>query len=272
MAINCGWESFSQEINKVDEDIDLAKACLYYAKAEYVDLNISEYLNILALMAEEIESQLRSQQRYPLKVVKLINKYLFEELGYQGNLDDYYNVKNSFLNDVIDRRMGIPITISVIYLEIAKRINFPMVGIGMPGHFLIRPDFEDSAIFIDPFNKGEILFPQDCQEKLSQLYQEPIKLESRFLAPVSNRQILARMLTNLKFIYLRTQQLSKALGVIDGILMLFPENPNELRDRGLIYYELNSWYQATQDLECYLSVVPNAEDAPMIRLLLEKIR
>jgi regulator of sirC expression with transglutaminase-like and TPR domain len=271
MNINIGWHNFSEEINQVDENIDLARASLYYAQAEYPNLNISEYISILDIMAEEIDTRL-PKQPYPLKVIKTINNYLFEELGYQGNGEDYYNASNSFLNDVIERKRGIPITLSVIYLEIAKRLNFSMVGIGMPGHFLIRPDFEDCGIFIDPFNQGEILFKQDCQEKLSDLYQKPIKLESHFLAPASNRQILARMLTNLKFIYLRSQQLSKALAVIDGILMLFPENPNELRDRGLIYYELNSWYEAAQDLECYLSVLPNAEDAPIIRILLEKIR
>jgi regulator of sirC expression with transglutaminase-like and TPR domain len=271
MDYRLAWQSFYQEINRADEDIDLAKASLYYAQAEYPNLNIQKYLNILDTMAEEIQTKL-PQNRYPLKVINTINQYLFDDLQFQGNDQDYYNPANSFLNEVIERRTGIPISLSVLYLEIAKRINFPMVGIGMPGHFLIRPEFEEAGIFIDVFNQGEILFQQDCAERLQQLYPHPIELEPRFLAAVSSRQILARMLTNLKYIYLNRKQFSKVLATIDGILMLFPDNPNELRDRGLLYYELDQWDKACLDLEYYLAMLPNAEDADMIRLLLAKIR
>ncbi|BAU66320.1 hypothetical protein STA3757_37240 [Stanieria sp. NIES-3757] len=271
MDYQLAWQSFYQEINRADEDINLAKASLYYAQAEYPSLNIEDYLNKLDTIAEEIQARL-PQRRYPLKVINTINNYIFDDLKFKGNQQDYYNPANSFLNEVIDCRTGIPISLSVLYLEIAKRIDFPMVGIGMPGHFLIRPEFEEAGIFIDVFNQGEILFQQDCAERLRQLYPQPIKLEPRFLAAVSSRQILARMLTNLKYIYLNRKQYSKVLAVIDGILMLFPDHPNELRDRGLLYYELDQWDKACLDLEYYLAMLPNAEDADMIRLLLAKIR
>ena len=264
-----GWQNFEKEVNQADEEINLAKAALFYAQAEYPNLELDNYLNRLDVMAAEVQGRL-PEGRYPLKVINTINNYLFADLGYQGNSKTYYDPRNSFLNNVIDRRTGIPITLSVIYLEVAKRINFPMVGIGMPGHFIIRPNFEEVGIFVDVFNQGEILFEQDCAAKLEQVYQKPVKLEPRFLAPVSNRQILARMLTNLKYVYLNNQRLSKCLAVISGILTLFPDNPNELRDRGLIYYQLDRQKQAYQDLECYLAILPNAEDAPMIRNLLEK--
>jgi regulator of sirC expression with transglutaminase-like and TPR domain len=270
MDYQLGWQNFEQEINQADEDIDLAKASLDYAQAEYSNLDVQEYLDTLDIMAAEINSRL-PQSRYPLKVINTINNYLFEDLKFQGNTQDYYDPNNSFLNKVIERKKGIPITLSVLYLEIAKRIDFPMIGVGMPGHFLIRPEFEDVGIFVDPFNQGEILFEQDCAERLQQLYQQPIELEPRFLAAVTSRQILARMLTNLKYIYLNRRQFNKVLATINGILMLFPHHPNELRDRGLLYYELDQWNQACLDLESYLTILPNAEDADIIRLLLAKI-
>lgn len=265
------WQQkFDQEINLPDEQIDLAKAALYFAGEEYPNLDPEEYLNVLDTMAQAVRERL-PETAYPLKVINTINHYLFGDLGFTGNTDEYYDPRNSFLNEAIDRRTGIPITLSVIYLEIASRIDFPMVGIGMPGHFLIRPDFEAAGIFVDAFNRGEILFEQDCEERLHRTYQQPVKLQPSFLAAVSNRQILARMLTNLKGIYLNRQQPEKALTVVEMILSLFPHNPRERRDRGLVYYELNQWQKASQDLEFYLSIFPNAEDANIIRQLLEKI-
>lgn len=265
-----GWDNFCQEVEQPDRKIDLTKAALFYAQAEYADLNVENYLSILDEIATDIEQQL-SSELYPLKVIQKINNHLFENLKFQGNTENYYDARNSYLNQVIDRRVGIPITLSAIYLAIAQRINFPMVGIGMPGHFLIRPEFEDVGIFVDAFNQGEILFEQDCQTKLNQLYQQPVKLESGFLMPVSNRQILSRMLTNLKCIYLNNRDFEKALASIGGILSLFPENAPELRDRGLLYYQLNRWQEAIPDLESYLTILPNANDASLIEAVLNKI-
>lgn len=270
MINQVGWHNFAREVKDKEKTIDLSKASLYYAQAEYPDLEVSKYLDYLDKIAENIKANINSSF-YPLQVIKAINNHLFDKLNFQGNKQDYYNPDNSYLNKVIDTGMGIPITLSVIYLEIAKRINFPMVGIGMPGHFIIRPDFEDAGIFVDVFNRGEILFEQDCEEKLSQLYQKPVKLEPRFLAPVTNHQILARMLNNLKQIYLHQRQFNKVLSIVEGILIIFPHNPYEIRDRGLLYYEMARWQEATQDLKFYLKTIPDAEDSPMIKMLLNKI-
>ncbi|MCU0532745.1 MAG: tetratricopeptide repeat protein [Hydrococcus sp. Prado102] len=271
MKFSIERQNFHREINRVDSQIDLAKASLFLAQEEYPELDPQEYINILDRMAEEVQKRL-TRSPYPLTTIKTINQYLFEELGFLGNTDDYYDPRNSFLNDVIDRKTGIPITLSVVYLEIAKRISFPMVGIGMPGHFLIRPNFEGSGIFVDVFNRGEILFEQDCEERLRQVYQQPVKLEAHFLAPVSNKQILARMLANLKFIYLNRQELLKAIAVVERILLLVPDNHRELRDKGLLYYQLGEWQQASMDLNLYLTRFPDAEDVTTIRNLLEKIK
>jgi Uncharacterized conserved protein len=160
---------FYREINQPDSSIDLAKAALYMALEEYPNFEPEEYLNILDAMADELRDRLPAQN-YPLRVIQTINRYLYEDLEFAGNDADYYDPRNSFLNQVIDRRTGIPISLSLVYLEVAKRIDFPMVGIGMPGHFLIKPDFEMLAFLLMRFNSGDILFPEDCQGRLSQIY------------------------------------------------------------------------------------------------------
>lgn len=266
MEVSAARQLFYQEIQQPDEKIDLAKAALYIAQEEYPDLDVEQCLKAFDLMAEEVREKL-PPERYPLKIIKTINQYLFDRLGFRGNIDNYYDPRNSFLNQVIARRTGIPITLSLVYLEVARRIDFPMVGIGMPGHFIIRPDFADAGIFVDAFNRGEILFAEDWQPRLSQLYGRPVELRPEFFAPVTSRQFLARMLMNLKMIYLQQMEAEKCLGVIDRILMLFPDTPDQLRDRGLLYYQSERWSEALQDLEAYLAITPDAADAPIIRQL-----
>lgn len=267
MNFSSARQYFDQEIQQPDERIDLAKAALYIAQEEYPNIDAEEYLNAFDTMALEVEERLPSQ-RYPLRVIQSINQYLYDDLGFAGNVEDYYDPRNSYLNDVIERRLGIPITLALVYLEVARRIDFPMVGVGMPGHFLIRPDIPDTEIFIDTFNGGEIMFPQDCQERLTQFYQQPVQLQPEFLATVSKRQILARMLANLKYIYLNQQELEKALAAVERILLLFPGAAIEVRDRGLLCYELGLSDQAANDLETYLAKAPHAQDAAAIRQIL----
>lgn len=263
-------QRFYREINQPDERIDLAKAALYIAQEEFPTLDPEEYLNALDEMASEVLERL-DEERYPLRVINQLNQYLFDDLGFAGNTSNYYDPNNSFLNRVIDRRTGIPIALSVVYLEIAKRIDFPMVGIGMPGHFLIRPDFQEAGIYVDVFNRGEILFAEDCEAKLAEVYGEQVKLRPQFLSPVNSRQILARMLTNLKVIYMNAGEIFKAVSAIERILLLFPEAPNERRDRGILYYQLERWTEARQDLENYLKNQPQARDAVIIRQLLSRM-
>lgn len=263
--------NFYNEIDRPDSQINIAKAALYIAQEEYPNLEIETYLHTLDRMAKEAETLLPNE-RYPLRVIQSLNQYFYEQLGFVGNTNDYYDPRNSYLNDVIDRRTGIPITLSLLYLEVARRIDFPMVGINLPGHFLIRPEFKDTGIFVDAFNQGEILFEQDCEERLAQLYRRPMQLQPLFIQPVTSRQFLARMLSNLKLIYLNRKDLSKTLTIIEYILLLFPDAVMELRDRGLLYYQLGYSSQAAQDLETYLAMLPNAEDAQKIGRLLEQLR
>jgi regulator of sirC expression with transglutaminase-like and TPR domain len=261
---------FYREVNQPDGSIDLAKAALYMALEEYPNLEPEDYLNALDTMADEVRDRLPAQN-YPLRIIQTINRYLYDDLEFAGNDAEYYDPRNSFLNQVIDRRTGIPITLSLVYLEVAKRIDFPMVGIGMPGHFLIMPDFEDAGIFVDAFNGGEILFPEDCQARLSRIYGQPMKLLPAFIAPVSNKQLLGRMLGNLKAIYLQQRDAIRVLATIERILLLFPDALGELRDRGILYYQLGRVAEARNDLAIYLRNTPNAEDAVRIRQLLDRL-
>ncbi|MFM2303860.1 MAG: hypothetical protein RLZZ135_1270 [Cyanobacteriota bacterium] len=208
---------FFAEIDRPDAQIDLAKAALHIAQLEYPDLDIDRYLTELDRMAQAVARKLPEMQ-YPLKVIHSINQYLYEDLNFHGNELDYYNPRNSFLNDVIDLRTGIPITLSLVYLEVAKRINFPMIGIGMPGHFIIRPNFKDAGIFVDAFDRGEILFVEDCRQKLIDLHQQDIPfLSPEMLQPITNRQFLFRMLNNLQLIYLNQPDFNRALVIKDWI-------------------------------------------------------
>jgi regulator of sirC expression with transglutaminase-like and TPR domain len=262
---------FSQEIQQPDKYIDLAKAALFIAQEEYPHLEPEEYLNGLDTIALELQERLPSD-RYPMKVIQAINQYLYEDLGFTGNAENYYDPRNSFLNDVIDRRTGIPITLAVVYLEIARRIDFPMVGIGMPGHFLIRPDVAEMEIFVDAFHGGEIMFPQDCEDRLSQVYQQPVTLQPEYLPVLSKTQILARMLSNLKYIYLNQQDLERALAAVERILLLTPDIVVEIRDRGLLSYQLGRFHQAENDLQRYLQETPKARDIKVIQQLLNQLR
>jgi regulator of sirC expression with transglutaminase-like and TPR domain len=208
--MNNPLDRFLAEINKIDREIDVPTAALYIAQVEYPDLEIERYQQALTDMAVAVAQRLPAIQ-YPLKTIQNVNRYLYDELGFHGNELDYYNPCNSLLNDVIDRRTGIPITLAVIYLEIAKQIGFPMVGIGMPGHFLIRPNFEGAGIFVDVFNRGEILFVEDCRQKLMQIYQQDIPfVPPEILQPVTNRQILLRILNNLQATYLNRPDFDRA--------------------------------------------------------------
>jgi regulator of sirC expression with transglutaminase-like and TPR domain len=267
MQLSLARQLFIREVRQPDEYVDLERAALYIALETYPDLDIEESIAALDTMADDVRDRLPAED-YPLRTIKVINQYLYDGLGFRGNQADYYDPRNSFLNDVLDRRMGIPITLALVYMGIAQRINFPMVGIGLPGHFLIRPVQDEMEVFVDAFDRGEILFPQDCETRLAQMFDGQLAMRSQFLEPVTHRQFLARMLTNLKAVYTSMGDVEAALSMIERILILFPEAPIELRDRGFILFKLNRWVEAQQDLQSYLAIVPQADDRDIIREIL----
>jgi regulator of sirC expression with transglutaminase-like and TPR domain len=251
-------------VSRNDEDINLAEAALLYAKEEYPDLDIETYFTKINLIAEEINKNL-SRGDDPNYLITEINRYLFSVAGFRGNRDDYYDPKNSFLNDVLDRKKGIPITLSVLYMEIANRLGLNLEGVGFPGHFIVRYSGTEGEILIDPFNEGRTLSQEDCQDILDRAYNGGVKFQGYMLQLSTKKQILVRMLNNLKNIYWSSKNYLKALSIVEFILLITPDSVTEIRDRGMIYYQLECFSQALLDLEKYLKIYPEAPDEKIIR-------
>ncbi len=251
--------------------VDLGRAALVLARIEYPDLDVDSYLKKLDQFANEAPSPPESCYD-PERVIDALHRYFFDDLGFNGNEDDYYDPRNSFLNDVIDRRTGIPITLSVIYLEVTRRLGLPFYGVGLPGHFLLKYDDGRRATYIDAFHRGRILDRGECQALAASLRGEEALPSESDLRAVDSRQILIRMLNNLRNIYLNSRQYRKGLPVLDAIVALAPGAADELKHRAWLHYELGQWKQARQDLETYLSVRPDAQDAADARKWIERIR
>src|SRR5688572_26636305 len=238
--------TFQELVTLPDPAIPLAEAALLMACEEYPQLELSPYLDKLDQMADMAQEGFRAGDT-PIQTVEKINTLLFETLGFRGNTEDYYDPRNSFFNDVLDRRVGIPITLSTVYLEVARRLKFPIVGVGMPGHFIVKFADREEEFFLDPFNRGEILTREDCQRMLRDRYGDSLEFHDRLLGRVTNRQILSRILNNLKLIYLKAQAFDKGLAIVDMMLMANPEDFEQFRDRGLLRLQLRQFEPATKD-------------------------
>jgi len=174
---------------------------------------------------------------------------------------------------VLERKLGIPITLAVVYMEVAHRVGFPLVGVGMPGHFLLKHyDVEGREILIDPFNRGSILTAKDCQRALDEIYGGQMPLQPEFLMAVSRRQVLVRMLNNLKSIYLSVRNFRKALPIVDLILAIYPRSPEDVKQRALLRWSLGQTRGALADLDDYLKMSPDASDADEIRQTAASLR
>jgi len=255
-----------------DERIDLVRAALTIAQTEYPDLDVDAYCGRIESLAQRVKRQVPSLGD-PSDSIAALNHVLFEEEGFRGNAEDYYDPRNSFLNEVPDRKLAIPITLAVVYMEVARRVGFPLVGVGMPGHFLLKHyDVEGREILIDPFNRGSVLTAIDCQSRLDQIYGGQMPLQPEFLMAVSRRQVLVRMLNNLRSIYLSSRNFRKALPVVDLILAVYPRSPEDVKQRAMLRWSLGQSRGALADLEDYLKMSPDASDADEIRQTAASLR
>ncbi len=267
-------QGFAQLVNPAhdDEAIDLGGAALALARIEYPDLDVPAYQQRLQALAAKVKRGLRVNPG-ARETIATVNRVLFEEEGLRGNRDDYYDPRNSFLNDVLDRKLGIPITLSVVYMEVARRVGFPLAGTGMPGHFLLKHyDVLSGEIIIDAFHRGLVLTPGDCDIRLREIYGGELEFKPEFLLPVTRREILARMLNNLRQIYFGQRNFRKGLMVLDLLLAIPPRSPEMLRERALVRLNLDQYVGAAQDLANYLKLCPDAEDADDVRETLEMVR
>jgi regulator of sirC expression with transglutaminase-like and TPR domain len=254
-----------------DERIDLIRGALVIARTEYPRLDIEEYASRVERMARQVAAM--ASDLDPKRTLAALNSVVFEQANLRGNREDYYDPRNSFLNDVLDRGLGIPITLAIIYMEVGKRVGFHLSGVGMPGHFLLKHYRENGQeILIDCFNRGDVLSRQDCQSRLDEIYSGEMKMRPEFLHPISRRQILTRMLNNLKTVYLSTRNFRKALPIADLILVIYPRSAEDLKQRALLRYSMGLHALAAEDLEQYRKISPESSDAEEIRQMSLSIR
>jgi regulator of sirC expression with transglutaminase-like and TPR domain len=254
-----------------DERIDLVRASLVMARTQYPNLDTEAYARRVEELARRVATL--TPDLHPQRTLGALNNVLFEEVKLRGNREDYYDPRNSFLNDVLDRGLGIPITLAIVYMEVARRVGFPLAGVGMPGHFLLKHrSAEGHETLIDCFNRGDILSRNDCQSRLDEIYSGEMKLRPEFLHPISRRQILTRMLNNLKTVYLSTRNFRKALAIADLILVIYPRSSEDVKQRALLRYSMNLHRLAAEDLDEYLKMSPDASDADEVRQMSLSIR
>ncbi len=261
------WEQFVSVAQLPDEEIDLARAALLVSATEEPDIEIDQQLGLLDSLAAAASRRL-GKGGSPLYCANTLSEYLFEEVGFRGNEEDYYDPRNSFLDEVLRRRLGIPITLSLVYIEVGKRLGLPMVGVGMPGHFLIRHR-DETGLVLDAFEKGIVLSEEECIQRFRQVAPPRVPWNSSHLDPISNREFIARMLRNLKGIFWDRKDFHRALPMVDRLVVLEPDVIQERRDRGLVHYQLQNYPEALEDLEFYVDYGRSASDGGVHRLVRE---
>jgi regulator of sirC expression with transglutaminase-like and TPR domain len=248
-----------------DERIDLLRAALTFARVEYPQLDPAPYIRRIEALSHRVTANIE----YPgdaVQSIAALNHVLFDEEMFRGNTADYYNPRNSFINDVLDRKLGIPITLALLYMEVARRAGFQLFGVGMPGHFMLKHyDVDGRSFFIDAFERGSVLSEDDCKRKIELIHSGQITLRPEFLFIVTRRQMLTRMLNNLRTIYLSRRDFRRALQVVDLILVIYPRSPEDVKQRAALRYNLNDYKGALNDFEEYVRMAPDASDAEEIR-------
>jgi regulator of sirC expression with transglutaminase-like and TPR domain len=264
------YRAFAALLAGDDEAIDLVQAALLIASTQYPDLDMAYYTAQLDNLARRVRTELALpapdlQPTLPaetdvLHVIHAMNKILFEEEQFHGNRDDYHNPNNSFLNKVLEERAGIPVTLSLIYTEVGRRVGIQIDGIGMPYHFLVRCHSPQGFIYIDPYEGGLQMSERSCRERIRQMAQHRIKFHAQWLEPFTHRHWLTRILNNLKRTYINQDDYERVLPICDLLIMLNPRAAEEWRDRGLIHLQLKHYSHAIKNLKVYIEFAPEASD------------
>ncbi len=255
-----------------EEPLDLARAALAIAREEYPELDEGRYLRRLDELAAQARAAVPSGAS-PERRVGRLNSFLFHELGFSGNRADYYDPRNSFLNEVLDRRTGIPITLGLVYLEVGRRCGLDVHGIGFPGHFLCKVGLGDEGeLVVDPFHRGQLLALEELKRRYKAAVGDATPFDLRVLRPARPREILVRMLQNLKTVYQQRNDAPRALSAVDRLLLLSPDNLRGLRDRAELCEELGGATAAASALEKVLDLEPLAVDAAELRGRVHRLR
>jgi regulator of sirC expression with transglutaminase-like and TPR domain len=248
-----------------DESVDILRAALTLSRIHEPALDMERYVHRVDELAARVAVKIDDPDD-PVQIIAAMNDVLFREEMFRGNTVDYYSPRNSFLHDVLDRRLGIPITMALVYMEMARRVGFQLFGVGMPGHFLLKHyDVDGHSILIDAFERGSIVTEEDCRQKLDSIYSGQVALQPEFLLPVTRRQMLTRILNNLRSIYLSQRDFRRAVQVVDLILVIYPRSPEDMKQRAVLRYNLNDFRGALSDFEEYVKMSPDASDAEEIK-------
>ena len=250
-----------------DGALPLLETALLIARDEYPQLDADLYDTLLQSHVEHLRGALDAIEAWPQKM-QAINHHLFEELGYAGDHDEYYDPRNSYLNEVFERRLGNPISLALVQMEVARRLGVPLDGVSFPGHFLVRLPMEDGVLVMDPFNRGRPLDLDELRERAKPHMGGDVpddEAMGHILSPASHRGMLMRMLRNLHGVYAEAEDWERAVRCADRVLKLSPANAEAVRDRGLGYLHLGYVHGARHDLGRYLQLKPDAADAASLR-------
>jgi len=264
---------FRDLINRPDDEIDLDEAALLIAKSVNADLDIERYLSQIEGLALQLAERLSDSLSDTDRILAL-NRFLFDELGFAPNVENYYDPRNSLLNEVLERRVGIPISLSILYIEVGRRVGLPLRGVSFPGHFLVKCKVNDGLIVLDPYCRGVSLSLHDLQQRLREVKGGEVSraIIAGMLVSADKKEILARVLRNLKAIYVEREDGNPALSVMEWIITLTPTDAAEVRDRGLLFAKLECPRAALEDFERYLELAPDAEDAHELRTRMVELR
>ena len=249
----------------------LAEGALWIAAEAHPDLDVQHWLGRLDALGYRAAERIAPGMDVD-RAALAVGRLLFEEEGFRGNTEDYYDPRNSFLDDVLDRRLGIPISLSVVYVAVAARAGLEAGGVGLPGHFVVRAERHGRRRLLDPFHGGALLDEAGCQTLIAQVRPGSGRLDPRWLEPVTTRQIFVRMLVNLKAIYSALGDWARGLAAAERIVLLVPHALEEVRDRGTFHARLGQGRAAVRDWEMYLQKAPAAPDAEQVRGQLRALR
>lgn len=263
-------QRFTREVRLAEGDLDLARVALLVAQEQYPQLPVDMYLARLDGLAEEVRGRL-GQETAPLIVLQELTRTLYERHHFRGNTEAYYDPRNSFLNDVLDRRKGIPLTLGIVLLEVGWRVGLPLEGVAFPHHFLVRYRGAGLDLLLDPFKGGEARFEDEAQDLLDRVYGGMVRVQPSFLRTASRRDMLIRLLNNLKSIYLNTGDHVKALGVVERILLLRPDAAPERRTLGVLLARMGRRAEAVEELRRYLASGAEMRDRARIEDMVESL-
>ena len=257
---------FEQFLQQPDNQINLAEAALMIARVEYPELDVATYMKRIHALADEIRHRLPEDANAG-DILNQLNQVLFIEKGFEGNSDHYYDPKNSFLNDVLDRKLGIPISLSILYIELGKELGLPLAGVAFPGHFLVKLEIDDGAIVLDPYFGGISLSEDDLEERLQEFYGDELKRQHFYglLATSSNKDIIVRVLRNLRNLYMQEEQWHKALTMGDYMVNLDSDKADAVKARAAIYDKLECYTSALKDYKHFIKLDPAGESLQDIR-------